>query len=752
VVLGPTINIHRDPRAGRNFECFSEDPLLSGELGAAIVNGIQSKGVGACPKHFVCNDAETDRHNYNVQESLHGRTLREIYLAAWQHLLRKSDPVAIMTALVSDVQRHFDEIANIFNSYNQTDNSFCSENKPLLEGILRETWGFKGIAISDWFGTQSTTNSIKAGLDLEMPFPVWRAKRLVEDVKSGKVTEEELNRRVIKMLEFRNRTRFCHADEPERSELNEETDRIARDLATDGFVLLKNENHALPIDTSQSLKIAVIGEFAQQPVLTGGGSASCVPQYKQIPVDLIREEFANKGNVKYAPGVRTRLIIPVAPPEKLKTQDGSNGVNISYFNNDTPEPVFTECREKPHVYLLGRLKPGLNSLGSRIEIKTTLTPGCSGVHTLAVRCTGAFSLSIGGREVFGAPEPNITTEQSLFRPIFLETRAQVPMIANQLYDIHLVVHARREMAIGEPTPFGATLCFEEFQSDKELINEAVKLAETSDIAVVFAGRNDQYESEGFDLDHMSMPDNQTALIKAVATVSKSTILVLHCGNPIDVSPFIDDVNAVLNAHFPGQQGASAIVDVLTGKVNPSGRLTRTWFKTLNEAPSFDYFPARNGQDGKADMKYGEGLNVGYRCDDVSSRARWHFGYGLSYSSFTYDNLNVTTQEGLSSPILKTTVRVTNTSSKVGKEVVQLYVTPNSASVWRPRRELKSFTKVTLAPGESKMIVLESDLSVSCSYWDETVASWKLEEGEYGVEVGPLHGKFRVANPKVWNHL
>ncbi|WQF89903.1 Putative glycoside hydrolase, family 3, glycoside hydrolase family 3 domain, immunoglobulin [Colletotrichum destructivum] len=750
VVLGPTINMHRDPRAGRNFECFSEDPLLSGQLAGAIVNGVQSRGVGSCPKHFVCNDSETLRHFYDVQASVDGRTLREVYMAAWQHLLRTANPTGIMTA------------------YNKVDGTFCSEHGPLIEGVLRKEWGFEGIVMSDWFAVHNVAEPIKAGLDLEMPFPVFRGKRLAAAVRSGEVTEAEIDARALKMLDLRNRTRSCHGERPERSEISEETNKLARELAAGGIVLLKNERGALPISPSDAPKIALIGEFAGTPVVTGGGSASCKPQYMHSPFEVLKETFSGDDNVQYHAGVRTRRVIPLAPTAQLTSDDGRHGIDVRYYNGDAPEPILTEFQEKAEVWMLGEFKPGLKVPGSRVELSTNLTPETTGEHTLAVRATGEFSLTVDGHEVLSGPQKEIATEQFIFNHVKLETRVQIPMNAGQAYTIRLSNRSWDHLVQGEPTPYAAALCFEEYRSDEAAIQEAAELARKSDVSIVYAGRNEQYESEGYDLDDIRMPANQTALIKAVAAASRGrTVLVLHCGNPVDVSAVVDDVDAVLLAHFPGQEGARATAEILAGETSPSGRLATTWFRTLEDAPSFGDFPATKIEDGGLCLRYAEGLGVGYRHAEATRRARWEFGYGLSYTSFGYSDLAVAVVDEPSPPSssssvststgggskLRVSVTVTNTGSRAGREVVQLYVTPaKGTAVWRPARELKAFEKMLLQPGESREVVLEVEVKVACSYWDEAAKAWRLEEGRYGVQVGNRQGNFSVLRGSVWNGL
>ncbi|KAK0654902.1 thermostable beta-glucosidase B [Cercophora newfieldiana] len=734
VVLGPTINIHRDPRGGRNFECFSEDPLLSGQLAGAIVNGIQKHGVGACPKHFVCNDSETLRHFYDVAESPHGRTLREIYLAAWQHLLRVSDPVAIMLA------------------YNKVDGFFCSENKTLVTGILRETWGYQGATISDWFAVHSTVEPIRAGLDLEMPFPINRGRKLLEAVREGLVTEEELDARVANLLRLRDRIKSSHQDAAEQPELSEEVSNLAYELASSGIVLLKNDHNILSLDPFQTSTIAVIGEFATNPPVTGGGSASCKPQYTQNPLALLQSAFTTANpdsQVYHAPGVRTNAIIPVVPTSLLTSSSGNPGVTVSYYNPNSTTPIHTTTLSTPHISMLGPPydPPTLSPLGSHLTLTTTLTPPTTGTHTLAVRHTGSFTLCIDSTPVLSAPEPAITTSDYLFHPALYESRIQLPMKSGTPYAIHLTMSARAElMSHGEPTPYGLTLCFEEGYDTDTAISSAVEAASKSDITVIFAGRSEQHESEGFDMEGIQLPGHQARMIKEVSKVSKKTVVVLYCGNPVEVESWIDDVDGVICAHFPGQEGGRAVADVLMGAVNPSGKLATTWWKGLERSGSFGWFPAKQGEV----MKYGEGVAVGYRKG--MEGVRWGFGFGLAYTEFWYGELRVEVDEGKG--VLRCAVRVENKGQREGSEVVQVYVVPvqEGVEVWRPERELKGFTKVLLGAGESRRVELEINLKVACSYWDEGERCWRMEMGTYWVQVGDLTGSFVVAGAAKWNHL
>ncbi|KAL4811965.1 putative glycosyl hydrolase [Aspergillus spinulosporus] len=734
VVLGPTINIHRDPRGGRNFECFSEDPLLSGQLAAAIVRGIQSKGVAACPKHLVCNESEFKRREYDVEEDWNSRTVREIYLAAFQELLRKSEPKALMV------------------SYNKL-NGIPMTESPMLKSILRDEWNYNGCLISDWFATTSTVASVNAGLDLEMPGPtVFRGKHLVDAVRRGLIDEQRVDESAARVLALIEATSDSQSGEPERSELRPEASSLALRIASEGIVLLKNEHQVLPLDMRCAPRIAVIGVPATEPVISGGGSASAPPQYVQPPLDCIRAAHPVPTLVEYVRGVKTNRIVPTMPLVQTRSQSGEPGFDIAYFNHGCDVPVHTEHQKIPVVAMVRNLKPGLEATGFRYEISTTITPATTGVHTLAARVTGAFSLLVNDKVVASlATQASVSMEDFLFQPARLEHRASVSMLAGKPYQIRLVTKARiPRQNDHEPTPHGAVLCYEEYENERACVAQAVHAAAAADVSIIFAGRNHEYESEGFDLVSNSLPEAQVRLIKAVAAVSPRTVLALYCGNPIDVTPFVDDVDAVLNAHFPGQEGGQAITDILIGKTNPSGRLPTSWPRKFDRdhVPSFDHFSARL-TDGRYTISYAEGIQVGIRHPDVEGTARWRFGFGLSYTTFEYSDLEIsdTTESSIT-----VSVRVKNTGSYPGHEVVQVFVAPSFSRVRRPARELKGYAKVWLLRGEVKTVIIDLQKREAFSYWDEAIKQWRLEADTYQVTAGPLSESCTVDldQEKVWS--
>jgi beta-glucosidase len=283
-------------------------------------------------------------------------------------------------------------------SYNKINGIFASES-PIIEDILRRTWGYDGCIISDWFGTRSGIPAIKAGLDLEMPVSVFRGESLVKEVQNGSVSEELVEIRARSVLRLMDRTKESHSSAEEKSTLDDQTNQIAREIAAEGIVLVKNEKNVLPLDFSAPLKVAVIGDPAQHPSITGGGSAASVSQYIQRPIDCLRAAHIESEEVRFAPGVRTNVIVPVVSNERTFARDGRNGVDVTYYNDDSDTPIAEEYQPSATVLMLGHLKPGLNASGFRFEMTTKLLPRSSGLHTLAVRVSGAFHLFVDGDEV-----------------------------------------------------------------------------------------------------------------------------------------------------------------------------------------------------------------------------------------------------------------------------------------------------------------------------------------------------------------
>lgn len=554
-ILGPAMNIKRSPLCGRNFEYYSEDPLVSTELGAAYVQGVQSKNVGTSPKHFMANSQEF--HRMTSDSVMDERTMREMYLASFEGMVKKGKPWTIM------------------NSYNKLNGTYLCENREILTDILRKEWGFDGYVMTDWGAMNNRIEALKAGCNLEMPSSggITDAE-IVKAVTDGSMDETVLDQACEEFLNIV----FRYEENRDISAVfdREKDHETARMIEEESIVLLKNEDGILPLDCGK--KIALIGKYAASPRYQGGGSS----HINSFKVESAMDALKGIENVIYAQGY------------------------------------------------------------------------------------------------------------------------------DDVQDV----------------------------TDEHLLAEAVETAGNADVAVIFAGLPDNFESEGYDRKHLRMPDCQNRLIEAVAAIQPNVIVVLHNGAPVEM-PWIGCVKAVLEAYLGGQAVGGAVANVLFGKVNPSGHLPETFPLRLQDTPCYLTYGGENDRS-----EYTEGVFVGYRY--YTSREMpvlFPFGHGLSYTTFEYSNLKINNIENRLKKIyvresdwIKVTVDVSNTGSRTGKDVVQLYVSAKDSKVIRPVRELRGFEKVELQPGETKTVSFELD-SRAFAYWNKDISDWYVETGAYEIQIG-----------------
>jgi beta-glucosidase len=696
ILLAPTVNIHRTPIAGRNFECYSEDPFLSGMLASAYINGIQSKGVGACIKHFVANDQEYER--FSISSEVDERTLREIYLEPFRIAIRNSNPWSVMS------------------SYNRVNGTYAAENNHTLLEILKGEWKYEGIVMSDWFGTydKDVPNS---GLDLEMPGAArWMSeehvKRALDD---GPLTEEMLDDKVKRLLKVLDKAGlFANPDlQPERAEDKPQHRRIIREAAREAIVLLKNDG-TLPLKKVKS--IAVIGPNAQVAQILGGGSSSVTPHYAVSPFEGIRNRAGDKIKVQTAPGCFIYKTLPAPAPETLTTKDGRRGLTVTLFNGIelAGEPAYKEVTTRVQYGWFENTVPNVDQESFSLRLEGFFTPQESGTHTLGLSAVGWGKLYL---------DDKLLIDHSSDSDMAKQLTTDVKLEGGKAYPVRIEYYWKgnprwRSMAFGHQPPHA-----------RDLIAEAVKLAKNSDVVVLVAGLNGEWESEGFDRVDMKLPGAQNELIERVAKANKNTIVVLNVGSPVEM-PWIDKVPAVLQIWYNSQEQGNALADVLFGDVNPSGKLPTTFPVRLEDNPAYINYPGENGK-----VRYGEGIFVGYRYYDKKKlEPLFPFGHGLSYTTFEYSNLRLSAKSLTPNELLKVRVDVTNTGKVAGKEVVQLYVRDVKSSVARPEKELKAFAKVELAPKQKKTIAFTLDRE---AFWffDVTTNTWATEPGDFEILVG-----------------
>ncbi|MDF3140816.1 MULTISPECIES: glycoside hydrolase family 3 C-terminal domain-containing protein [unclassified Streptomyces] len=689
VLLAPTVNLHRSPLGGRHFEAYSEDPYLTGTIGAGYVNGVQSGGVGTTVKHFVANDAETDR--FTVNNTVSERALRELYLAPFEIIVENAHPWGIMTA------------------YNTVNGTTMTEHHYLVNEVLRGEWGFDGYNVSDWMAARSTKGAIEGGLDVAMPGPqTVYGEPLAQAVRDGKVAEAKVDDAVRNVLRLAARVGILEGAEPVVTEHPEAVDGIAlaREIARRSFVLVRNQG-ALPLRPNGT--VALIGAAARDARVLGGGSATVFPDRIVSPLDGLTAALP-EGALTYAVGADPNTELAVADKgfelRAVCRDDGGNVLGtgsapcgqIQWMGSDLPEGV---THDTLHT----------------VELTGTFTPRDTGPHTFGIKGIGAFRLTIDGTTYYDGvqrPEKDDPFITFFGAPV---SRARPELTAGRPVEVCLthVVEFPEDIPM-EVVAF--TLAHQEPRRDPdELIAEAVEAARNADTAVVVVATTDRVESEGFDRRDLTLPGRQDDLVRAVAAANPHTVVIVNSGSPVEL-PWREDVAAVLLSWFPGQEGGAALADVLTGAHEPGGRLPTTW-GSLTDAPVSQVVPSGG------ELPYAEGVFIGYRAWEKEGRApSYPFGHGLGYTDWTYESVKV---EGST-----VTVRVRNSGERAGREVVQVYVAPTEPDTGRPARLLAGFAGVEAGPGETAEAVVALPRR-AFETWDETTNSWTRVKGSYEIQ-------------------
>ena len=718
-MLGPVLNLVRSPLAGRDFECYSEDPMLAARMGVAYVGGMQSQGVAACPKHFVANDSETHRTTVNcvVDE----RTLREVYLRPFEAVAR-AGAWSMMAA------------------YNLVNGLHCTGNRALIGTILRDEWGWDGVLMSDWQATQQTVEAT-AGLDLEMPGPPQCfGPLLAAAVRGGEVGEETLNRMAMRVLTLAARVGALPDGRDvipgrkapggdligSRAPLalsDPEAAALVRRAAADSFVLLANAG-ILPLAAADLHRVAVIGPNAAAPCTQGGGAAHIEAPYAVSPLDGLRAALPESVAIAHERGCGIDLFLPPLMRMDLTDLDGDPGLTVEFFRGQEFKgaPVSRYNVRSSDLHLFGDLPAGLPQNDFAVRLSTWLTPRVSGSYQVAMRGLGGRRLFVDGvpaADEWAAPAA-IDVPTALFEGrerggTFMFEAGQRVLITGEA---HSETHHPSLLSIG---------CSEPESGDT--VASAVAVAAAADVAIVVVGNDEVWESEGRDRKTVTLPGRQDELVERVAAVNPRTIVVVNAGCPMDL-PWAGEVAAVIYAWFPGQEFGNALADVLLGIREPGGRLPITLARGVDDFPAYGTTP---GPD--EELVYREGVNLGYRgFDAAGTEPRFAFGHGLGYTTFEYESLDLRSDGLAAGEPVELRVKLRNTGGRPGKEVVQVYLADLESSVPRPPRELKGFAVVRLPPGEVAELTLtlqDRDLA----YWDATSHSWRIEPGRFEIQVG-----------------
>ncbi|AVT40808.1 glycoside hydrolase family 3 C-terminal domain-containing protein [Plantactinospora sp. BB1] len=693
LLLAPTVNLHRSPLGGRHFECYSEDPLLSAEIGVGYVTGVQDLGVGATVKHLVANDSETDRMTVDVRVS--ERALRELYLAPFERIVA-AGVWAVMAA------------------YNGVNGHTMTEHAGLLRDLLKREWGFDGIVVSDWTAARSTEASANAGLDVVMPAAgdPWGAA-LVAAVRAGTVAETEVDDKVRRVLRLAGRVGLLDGVPPAVAPADRprppDGAALAHAVAVRSFVLARNDGDLLPLDPGQLRRVAVLGALADDAQIQGGGSALVVPPHAISPLAGLTAALP-EADLDHAVGADPRLRLPAAGGVAWTP------ITATLRDADGRERYRTEL-DRATVRWMGELPDGLppEELVS-IELAAVHTPLRSGTARLAVEGFGVLTLTVDGTEIFDGPLYEPSEEPGTVFRATVERRFEIAVRAGEPVEVRLT----RRMVDGEHPGFvSVTLGHAEpaVAPDDALLDEAVRIAADADVAVVVVGTTEEVESEGFDRSTLTLPGRQDELVRRVAAANPRTVVVVNAGSPV-LMPWADEVAAILLTWFPGQEAGAALADVLLGRAEPGGRLPTTWPRRPEDCPALSTTPV----DGVLD--YTDGIFVGYR--GWRAAPLFPFGHGLGYTDWAYESLTV--EEGAEGPVAVVTVR--NTGRRPGREVVQVYVGPEAAEPDRPVRWLAGFAAAEAAPGAAATVRVPLPARIF-QVWERD--GWQTRPGRYRVE-------------------
>jgi beta-glucosidase len=703
VLLGPGINILRDPLGGRFFEYYTEDPFLNSEMTVAFVQGVQSQNVAVCLKHFACNNREENRNNYMSYVSR--RALNEIYFPAFKAGVERGHAWAVMT------------------SANGVNGEFVSDSRFMLTDTLKGRWGFDGMVMTDWLGTRSTEKAALAGLDVSMPYSANSGfgQPLLDAVRAGKIPESVVDDKARRVLRTMARVGLLDGVAPKTGGSKGTPEHIAlsRHVAEESLVLLKNENNFLPLNPAALKKVLVVGPNANQRFcLIGlGGSSWQESPYEVTALQGVTNWLGTNAQVQFIPSDELGGF-EVIPASVLQTPAGRPGMHARYFKAHEDEPV-VERDEAELSFLWEMHSPEPKTIPPerfKAEFAAQIMPPVSGTYTLRITAGG------GSAWVFVDPTGGAPL-------MFADTGKHVP---SSICSVQMEAGKPFFIRVDYTKSAGDAACRLEWALPLDPAKRATAFGKLSaaareaDAVLVFAGLDHSLDSEGRDRLDMKFPELQQDIIHTVAAANPRTVVTLINGSPLALEGWSDEVPAILEAWYGGMEAGSAIADTLFGRNNPSGKLPFTWPKKMADSPAHVL-----GRQNADRVDYLEDVFVGYRYYDSRNVApQFPFGYGLSYTKFDFSGLTVHPQEGA----VQVTFAVKNTGRMAGGETAQVYVRPPPGKVPRPVHELKGFKKVFLQPGETRFVTVPLPCE-AFAYFDENVNDWVVAPGEYTIEVG-----------------
>lgn len=726
-MLSPGVNLYRTPYGGRAAEYMSgEDPFLGAVLAPAVVNAIQAQGIQASGKHFLANEQEANRQAVNV--TVDERTLRELYLPGFESLVKNAN------------------VATIMCGFNKINGDYACENHHLITEILKGEWGYQGSVISDFNAIHDAFKGAWAGTDLDMPSGLqFTEANLLPYLWSGQLTQNVIDDKAKRNLRaVVSYDRQEHMNTAQTLTHTEYGATAALDTAREAMVLLRNENTSagsplLPL--AKTAKIAVIGDWALEAPASPFGTANSPPNSYVTELSGLQQLASSSANVTYLPALSLNPKASVwYQPSTDKSSISNSGVKAEYYSNTTfsGDPALT--RVEPGVNLNWTTSTNVTDAGTTAvsgftptagafsaRFTSVIKPTISGPQIFKVRADGPYKLWVNDQLVLQSD--GVAYSSDVVNA--LVTSGQTAnLTAGKSYSVKLEYQRTQ----GNFTPALGGLAG--VQMSWASVKPAADIA-NYDAVVIATGTN--YENEGEGSDHgFDLPDQQADMITAVTKANPNTIVVMHGGGIANMQPWAKKVGATVEAWLPGQQGGQALAEILYGKVNPSGKLPITIDKRIEDNASYASYPdpaQYRGDNALTTMNYSEGLYLGYRAyDKNNTKPLYPFGFGLSYTTFGYSDLKLSSNVMTPGATVNVKFTVTNTGAKAGYEVAQLYVQPVNPAVDRPEKELKGFTKVYLKPGESKTVSIPLDAR-SLAYYVESSDSWNVDAGKFKIRVG-----------------
>lgn len=712
-MLGPGVNIYRQPVNGRNFEYFGEDPFLSSAIAVGYINGMQSRGVSATIKHFLGNNSEFLRHDSDTV--VDERTLREIYLPTFEAAVKRAHVGAIM------------------DSYNLVNGQHMTQNGYFNIDVARKDWGFNGVLMSDWVATYDGVAAANGGLDLEMPNGAFmNQKNLLPAVKDGRVKESTIDEKITHILDTADR--FGWLDRPQidlsLSKYSEPNHQLALDATRESIVLLKNDGKLLPLDKNMTKSVLVVGPNAYPAVPVGGGSARAAAFAPVSILQGISDYLAASSTVYYERGIPSLTDIARTTEFMTAPQDGEHGITVELFSNRDLSGPPKATGVLNHVNVTGTTRESYagdfestlaqSGPARRMESSRRWT----GYYVAAE--DGPYEIALQGNGESGGNR--LYLDDKLLFDNWKIVRALQPHVTVQLTagPHKVVLEDYQKNAVGGRLRLGII-------DQRKLVSDAAKtLAAKTDVVIIAAGYDPDSESEGSDRT-FDLPIGEEELIREISAANPKTVVAVTSGGNVDPGNWLDRVPAYLEMWYPGEAGGAALAEILFGSVNPSGRLPATFERRREDNPTFNtYYP----QGDSIRVEYKEGLFVGYRGYEHNGvKPLFPFGCGLSYTTFKYSNLAVVPAKSAQPGSLFTvTFDLMNTGDRAGADVAQVYVADDHPKVPRPAKELKGFAKVSLQPGETKHVSIDLDAR-AFAYYDTAAKQWHITPGNFGILVG-----------------